>query len=105
MNLVTFTMHSPSHASATVDAKVEKRNSRSIESMGVGGMRGERKEKREAGKEEGGSISLSSTGGIEHFASSVSNHEGSTSGDHRGGYHSYSPAKLNFRSTIRNGEV
>jgi len=50
MNFVTLTIHSPSHAIATVNAKV-KRNSRTAKSMGVGEVRGERKE-RTAGREE-----------------------------------------------------
>jgi len=105
MNFVTLTMHSPSHASATVDAEVKKRNSRTTESMVVGEVCGERKKKRKAGRGEGGSISLSSTAGVESCESSFSNHEVRPAAITGRGYHSYSPGKLDFRSTIRNGEV
>jgi hypothetical protein len=82
MNLVTLTVHSPSHASATLDAKAKKRNSWTVGSMGVGEARGERKKKRGAGREEGGFISLSSTSGVGICESSFSNHQCSTDGDH-----------------------
>jgi len=40
MNLVTLTMHSPSHASARFDARVTERNRRTTDSMEVGEVRG-----------------------------------------------------------------
>ena len=71
----------------------------------VGCVVKERKRGRREGKK-GGSVSLSSTDGIEHnCASSVSNTKAQPAAITGGGHHSYSPAKLNFRSTIRNGEV
>ena len=82
MNLVTLTMHSPSHANVTVDARVKKKKNWVAESMGAGGARGKRKKERNAGRE-GGSMPLSSTR-VECCESSFSNHEGSTGGDHRG---------------------
>jgi len=84
MNLVTLTIHSPSHACATIDAKVRKRKYRIAESMTAGGVRG--RSERGRGREKGrmGSVPLSSTADVERRRSSFSNHKGSTDGDHRG---------------------
>jgi hypothetical protein len=95
MNLVTLTMHSPSHASVTVDARVKKNNNWIAESMGAGGARGKRKKERDAGRE-GGSMASSSIG-VECCESSFSNHEGSTGGDHRGRLSLVFPCEVKFQ--------
>lgn len=83
MNLVTLTMHSPSHASAAVDAKAKMKKSRTTGDMEAGEVRGERKKRRKAGREESGFVSSSSTTGVQVRASPLSNHRGSTGGDRR----------------------
>lgn len=59
MNLVTLTMHSPSHASARFDAKAMEKNSRTTDGIGIGEVRGGRDKKVE--REGGVSFSLSSS--------------------------------------------
>ena len=104
MNFVTLTVHSPSHASATVEAKVKKRNNRTAENMEVGevGVKG-RKREREEGKEgqplkfNDRPLNVMNTGfrTTKILPAEITGR----------GFHSYSPAKLDFRSTIRNDEV
>lgn len=50
MNLVTFTIHSPSHASARFGAKAMERNRDTTDSMEVIEGRGERNKKEEEGR-------------------------------------------------------
>ena len=98
-------MHSPSHASATVDAKAKKRDSRSRESMGlVRCVVKERKEDGGKGRRGANPIKFNE----QHSTLRKLDFEPRTLDQRRSpgeGRHSYSPVKLNFRSTIKNDEV
>ena len=99
MNLVTLTMHSPSHASAMFVAKVMERNNEITGSMEVGGMRSEG----ERGKNErGGEPLLSSS--TANSESAFSNQKVRLVAITGRGYHSYSPIASKLRSAIMGDE-
>lgn len=105
MNLVTLIVHSPSQARATVNAKVKKRNSRIAENIEVVKVRGERKEKRKAVREGETRSPSSPAAGVEPGKDLFRTTKVRPAAITGGGHHSYSPAKLNFRSAIGNGGV